>query len=155
MLNSFAFRPLALAAALGLSAFALPANAAPLSAASQALVSGTTFENANLVEVGHRGRYKKRHYRKSRRHNRGNAAGAAAAAGIIGLTVGAIIASQPRAYARPRVYYERSAPPRTRYYGRPEPYTAEWYRYCDAKYRSFDPQSGTFMSYSGVRKLCR
>ncbi|WP_068086007.1 BA14K family protein [Polycladidibacter stylochi] len=37
----------------------------------------------------------------------------------------------------------------------PAPWTQQWYRYCTQKYRSFNPQTGTFMSYSGVRKLCR
>ncbi|MCB1493878.1 MAG: BA14K family protein [Rhodobiaceae bacterium] len=91
-------------------------------------------------------------YYKHRRHH--NDAGVAVAAGILGLTVGALIASAPprRTYYAPQPVYRA---PRNVYYDSPEPYSGEWYRYCAAKYRSFDAASGTFMSYSGVRKLCR
>lgn len=37
----------------------------------------------------------------------------------------------------------------------PEPWTEEWYDYCAAKYRSFNPETGEFLSYSGVYKQCR
>ena len=50
------------------------------------------------------------------------------------------------------VYY---APPPAVYYGRPAPWTDEWYDYCASKYRSFDPVSGTFQPYHGRRRLCR
>lgn len=35
-----------------------------------------------------------------------------------------------------------------------EPWSDEWYAYCANRYRSFDPQTGTFLAYSGVRKFC-
>lgn len=38
---------------------------------------------------------------------------------------------------------------------RPEPWTPQWYTYCQAKYRSFDPGTGTFVTYSGETMLCR
>jgi BA14K-like protein len=34
-------------------------------------------------------------------------------------------------------------------------YSAEAYRYCVARYRSFDPASGTFLAYDGNRYYCR
>jgi hypothetical protein len=34
-------------------------------------------------------------------------------------------------------------------------YSAEAYRYCVARYRSFDPASGTFLAYDGNRYDCR
>ncbi|MDP2621190.1 MAG: BA14K family protein [Hyphomicrobiales bacterium] len=37
----------------------------------------------------------------------------------------------------------------------PEPWTPEWYDYCDAKFRSFDPADGTFQPFNGPRRLCR
>lgn len=37
----------------------------------------------------------------------------------------------------------------------PEPWTEEWYDYCAAKYRSFNPQTGEFLAYSGEYKQCR
>lgn len=37
-----------------------------------------------------------------------------------------------------------------------EPWTDEWFAYCEAKYRSFNPADGTFQPYGGVpRQLCR
>lgn len=54
-------------------------------------------------------------------------------------------------YQKPRYHYQNQ------YYhsGRPAPWTPAWYRYCSAKYRSFDPRSGTFQPYHGHRRLCR
>lgn len=37
----------------------------------------------------------------------------------------------------------------------PEPWTREWYSYCTTKYRSFDPQTGYYVTYSGTTQLCR
>ncbi len=37
----------------------------------------------------------------------------------------------------------------------PRPWTDAWYRYCAKKYRSFDPNSGTFQPYEGRRRMCR
>ena len=37
----------------------------------------------------------------------------------------------------------------------PEPWTEEWYDYCAAKYRSFNPETGEFLAYSGEYKQCR
>lgn len=83
--------------------------------------------------------------------------GDAVAAGVLGLAAGAILGgamSQPRP-----VYRYHDDYPRT--YHRPvyrdvtyEPWSAEWYRACDARYRSFDPASGTFMGYDGRRHFC-
>lgn len=103
---------------------------------------------------GHRG-YGPRYYR----HRGGD--GAALAAGIIGLGVGAAIASaaQPRyydtpRYAAPRYVAPRHAAPRYVRYAA-APWTPEWYQYCASRYRSFDARSGTFQPYHGPRRLCR
>jgi hypothetical protein len=40
-------------------------------------------------------------------------------------------------------------------YAAPVPGTPAWYDYCRAKYRSFNPQTGLFLSYSGEYKPCR
>ena len=71
--------------------------------------------------------------------------GAFALGAITGLAVGAI-AANPR-YRRP--------PPQRRYYRRPAPWTPAWYRYCSRKYRSFNPRTGYFITYSGYRRFCR
>jgi hypothetical protein len=33
--------------------------------------------------------------------------------------------------------------------------TAEWYAYCASKYRSFEPGTGLYTTYSGVKRPCR
>ncbi|WP_305988011.1 BA14K family protein [Roseibium sp. MMSF_3544] len=77
-------------------------------------------------------------------------------AGIAGgLAAGAIIGSalsQPRYVAPPPVYYPAPAPVVTY---RPAPWTPAWYNYCHAKYRSFNPNTGYFLAYSGQYRFCR
>jgi hypothetical protein len=36
-----------------------------------------------------------------------------------------------------------------------EPWTDEWYDYCESRYRSFNPETGMFLAYSGEYRLCR
>lgn len=38
---------------------------------------------------------------------------------------------------------------------RPEEGTDEWVSYCSAKYRSFDPDTGTYVTYTGESLPCR
>ncbi|MCO4315830.1 BA14K family protein [Phyllobacterium sp. 21LDTY02-6] len=106
------------------------------------------------------------HHRWRRHHHRGG--GDALAAGAIGLAAGALIGgalAQPRepevvyrdyddrrVYREPvRVYREVRAP---RYYGSAEPWSREWYRYCSDRYRSFNPETGTFRGYDGRDYFC-
>ena len=96
------------------------------------------------ADAGHR-----RHGRHYHHHHHDNGAAAA----IIGLGFGVIIGSmlsQPRSgYG-----YERyDEPVRHRY--RPEPWTDEWYVYCDQKYKTFDPRTGQFRGYDGKLHYCR
>ncbi|MCP5081952.1 MAG: BA14K family protein [Alphaproteobacteria bacterium] len=49
-----------------------------------------------------------------------------------------------------RVYRERPT-----YDVAPEPWTDEWYDYCRAKFRSFNPNTGRYKTYSGQYRLCR
>jgi hypothetical protein len=91
----------------------------------------------------------------SGRHHGGDA-GAAIAAGILGdLILGGIAASQyggtyyPYYYPTPGYYY--GPPPG--YYG--PGYTPDWMAYCAGRYRSFDPASGTYLGYDGMRHYCR
>ena len=58
-----------------------------------------------------------------------------------------------RPYYEERVYYRPRRVQRYRY--RPRPWTPEWYDYCMSKYRSFDPETGYFRTYSGRLKFCR
>ncbi|MBN9668939.1 BA14K family protein [Roseibium aggregatum] len=79
-------------------------------------------------------------------------------AGIAGgLAAGAIIGSalaKPRYYAPPPppAYYPVPAPVVTY---RPAPWTPAWYNYCSRKYRSFNPNTGYFLAYSGQYRFCR
>lgn len=100
-----------------------------------------------------------------RRHGHGG--GDAAAAGIIGFAAGAILSGalagpryyQPRygyyepevVYVEPEPVYVRPAP----VYYELEPWTPEWYAYCEAKYRSFNPDTGYFKGYDRRYHLCR
>ncbi|WP_244631022.1 BA14K family protein [Aureimonas sp. ME7] len=101
---------------------------------------------------GNRGYYGGRGYYGNRGYyrHRGHSGGAAVAGAIVGLGVGAAIASaaQPRYVERPVRRYAAPA-------YRAEPWSREWYRYCAARYRSFDPGSGTFQPYNGPRQFCR
>ncbi len=96
------------------------------------------------------------------------------AAGIIGLAAGAIVAGivsdgqrdepadvvtyrHPQPRPQPDRDYFPPAPPAAQpmdyVYGprRIEPWTREWYRACSARYRSFDPSTGTYLTRGGQR----
>ena len=62
----------------------------------------------------------------------------------------------PRYYrpAPPR-YYRPAPPPPPRYYARPAPWSRAWFDYCYSKYRSFEPQTGYYTTYSGRKRFCR
>ena len=81
---------------------------------------------------------------------------------LLGLGVGAVttavIASAihkskkrkwKRRYYRSRYYRA----PAYRYH--PKPWTPEWYDYCMRKYRSFNPETGYYLTYSGYYRFCR
>lgn len=81
--------------------------------------------------------------------------GDAVAAGIAGLALGAIVAG---ALSDREPIYD-SPPPRLqpRYYayeGGLRPWTRAWYRYCENRYRTFDPGSGTFIGNDGREHFC-
>lgn len=65
--------------------------------------------------------------------------GAAIGAGIIGLTLGAIIAGAAS---------EQDKQQKIQEYDR-------WTAYCSAKYRSFDVRTGTFLGNDGRRHVCQ
>ena len=82
-------------------------------------------------------------------HWRGHGGGGAGvAAGLItGLMIGGLIAA-PHYYEEPYPY--------PGYYAAPGPIGAPgWEAYCFSRYRSFDPISGTYLGYDGLRHYCR
>ena len=54
-----------------------------------------------------------------------------------------------------QIYYNQAPSYDAGYDYRPQPWSDEWYAYCASKYRSFDPDSGTFQPNRGPRQLCR
>lgn len=92
--------------------------------------------NEGLVSsVGWRGRY---YYGGGYYgYRRGYDPGAVAAAGVAGLAAGALIAGA----MQPRTPTVRLDP--------------AWVDYCSAKYRSFDPESGTYVGRDGRRRVCQ
>ena len=132
--------------ALGLSAFAVvatlasaPAAAAPIAPVSPLL----STQDGSLHQVQWRRRGGFRGGRGYYRGRRGG--GGAVAAGVIGgLALGAIIGSA--ANAGPPAYY-----PAPVYGGG----GVDWVAYCSSKYRSFDPESGTYLGYDGLRHPCQ
>ncbi|WEX76490.1 BA14K family protein [Sinorhizobium numidicum] len=130
-------------------------KAAVLSVVAAAMVLPTF----GIAEAGHR-----------HRHHNGDAWAAGAVGLVTGALIGGAIASQPRYNERVYIdpepeYYE----PRPVYQPRPvyrpvyrpvvvdydvEPWTPAWYRYCSQRYRSFDPDTGTFIGYDGRSHFC-
>ena len=135
-----------------------------------AAVAATTFAALPAANAGD-------NWRRHHRHNHSSNSGDLVAAGILGLAVGALAvgaanASQPEYrvyddYPRDRRYYParqeyvRDYPVRREYIrvdegyaGAFEPWSPEWYRYCEDRYRSFDARTGTFTGYDGRSHFC-
>ncbi len=115
---------------------------------------------------------------KNRYHNyHHNNGGSAVAAGIFGFAAGALVSgalSQPRYYCgngyysqpcrAPAYYYGpppvvyqpapvyRAAPV---YYDRPQPWTPEWFAYCDERYKSFNARTGYFYGFDHQYHFCQ
>jgi hypothetical protein len=97
------------------------------------------------------------------RHDARNNTDAAIIAGIAGLAVGAIIAGSQARPQQPVVVH----PQRPLYPARPideprvityngafEPWSDEWNDWCRSRYRSFQPATGTYTGYDGVKRFC-
>jgi Ni/Co efflux regulator RcnB len=125
---------------------------------SAAVAATTLTATAGVVEARDRNRdgYWREgdtyEYRKPRRHNRDRDNG----------IIGGAIANQPR-YEERRVYVEPDYYPEPEprvIYRQPvvvpsyEPWTQSWYDYCARRYRSFNPNSGTFVGYDGREHFC-
>jgi hypothetical protein len=153
ILKSLATRVLAVALAFSVVPAAIPANV-PVVGISKAEARDRggppRWHRGNLHRGGRDYRGGRRHYRGGRyygnnrryynRRHRNNS-GAVIGGAILGLGLGAAIANsnQPRAY-RGGSYAVRSQ---------------AWYDSCSARYRSFDPRSGTYQPNNGPRRMCR
>lgn len=152
-------RTFAVAAALaGSAVLALPATAAPLASASPAIATATSGSDlVQTVQWRRYGYYGPRYgyYR------RGPAIGAGIAAGIVGgaLAAGALAAPPPPpvyvypepapVYVAPPVY----AAPVPRAYGYSVQDT-DAVAYCSSRFRSYNPETGTYIAKGGVVRAC-
>ncbi|MCP8893969.1 BA14K family protein [Shinella daejeonensis] len=107
--------------------------------------------------------YRKPYYRHH--DHRGRDAVIGGALGLAtGLIVGSAIANQQPRYDERRIYvepeYYPQPRPEPRVVYRPvaapsyEPWTRAWYDYCSSRYRSFNPDTGTFLGYDGRTHFC-
>jgi hypothetical protein len=130
---------------LCLAAGATLLSAAPSSAAPAGNIGVSAALKNDLVQDV---QYRRHGYYGPRGRYYGYRRGGAVAAGVIGgLALGAALGAAAAAPPPP--------PPPAAYY---EPDYAEgddWLAYCSSKYRSFDPRSGTYLGYDGLRHPCQ
>lgn len=123
---SLAFGAALIGAFLTVGPVSTPASAAPITAAfSQDLLLSQFGNNELAIQVRDRRHIRWRYYRRGRD---GSAAGAAAAGAAFGLFLGAIIASEAQ--------------------------RQQAVDYCMRRFRSYDPQSMTYLGYDGRRHPC-
>lgn len=135
--------------------------------ASIAAISVTSVSTAQAHKI----KVKHHHQKHVQKQNNGNNA---VVWGIIGLAAGAIIAgsannrSQQHRVITPQKRHPGAnhfpqAPRQThrqkRKYQQAQqqgyaPWSRNWYNYCDNKYRSFNPSTGTFRGYDGRDHFC-
>nr|WP_311766177.1 BA14K family protein [Neorhizobium tomejilense] len=75
------------------------------------------------------------------------------AAGVMGFLGGFVAGSALDNNGRipvVRQYRDRYDPPRQLI----RPWSTSWYRWCDARYRSFDPRTGTYRDHDGRVRFC-
>lgn len=142
----FKLAPLALSLSLASAAMSLSAASASAAPARNVAAAGV-LQNDLVQNVqwrrhdhyhGHYHGYRGRYYRRDH--------GGDIAAGVIGgLALGAILGAAASA----------PPPPPPAYYGPAYAADRDWLAYCSSKYRSFDPRSGTYLGYDGLRHPCR
>lgn len=137
-----------LTAALMAAAMALPAISPALAQSpsdNRILVAQSDDQRwadcSQFLDRRERERCEKDRWGRPAKKNNNDDIGAAIGAGIIGLTIGAIIAGSA----------EKERNRRDRYDAEYE----RWLDYCSRKYRSFDPETGTYRASNGRRYVCR
>lgn len=130
---------------------AAPASAAPIGAASGPALSLATGGNELIESVqyrrygyGPRYGYRGGYYGGGR----GAAVGAGIAAGVIGGALAAGALAGPR-YVEPAPIY--GAPVRAYGYGESD---IDAVAYCSRRFRSYDPETGTYIAAGGVVRAC-
>ena len=132
-----------------------------LAPAAQAEHRYRKWQHGDAYEYKHvRPHYPPRRYNTYRPAPRkDNDAAAAIALGIGAIALGAIIAGS--ANSQPAPVYRDAYPARPAYnsnravtYSSLEPWSPEWYDYCDQRYQSFNPSTGTFRGYDGLDHFC-
>ncbi|BCB19929.1 BA14K family protein [Bosea sp. ANAM02] len=149
-------RTLAVAAALAGSTFlALPASAGALAPATAAVTAAQAGGDLVQTVQWRRYGYGPRYYG----YRRGPAIGAGIAAGVIGgaLAAGALAAPPPAVYYEPAPVYVAPpvvyAPPVPRAYG----YSIEdtdAVAYCSRRFKSYNPETGTYIAKGGIERAC-
>lgn len=128
-----------------------------------AAVAATTL--VPVLEASAGERWREQRPRHPQAHHRQDDVGNLVAAGILGLAVGAIAAAALSEGNRTAPVYSDPNPfppapgsyrPAPTYVqaGEIEPWTRDWYRYCSTRYRSFNPDTGTFRGYDGYDHFC-
>jgi len=142
------------AAVAGAFVLAAPANAAPLAPATAAVAAAGTKGLVETVQYrryyggpryGYRGGPRYGYRGGYYRGGRGAAVGAGIAAGAIGaLAAGALLAPGP-VYAEPVPAYRGPV------YASPD---GDAIAYCSRRFRSYDPETGTYIASGGVVRAC-
>lgn len=130
------------AAVLATGVFAIAPAQAQVARAPAGLV-GAQDGLAQVVQYRRGGYGRGYGYRGGYRRGGGFGPGAAIAGGIIGLAAGAAIAGAATA---PPVYAPAPA------YGGPD--GGGEVEYCASRFQSYDPASGTYLGYDGLRHPC-
>ncbi|MCU4180064.1 BA14K family protein [Bosea sp. BH3] len=141
-------RTLVVAAALvGTAALAAPASAAPL--ASGAATVATAKDGSPLVQNVQYRRYGYGYgYGPGPRYYGGYRRGPAIGAGIAAGVIGGALAAGALAAPPPPVYY---APPPAPVYGIED---VDAVAYCSRRFRSYNPETGTYIGAGGVVRYC-
>ncbi len=123
----------------GVSAAAMLATSSMAAVPAAQAAEPVLSSDAQLVLVGGKGGYGKRHYsgRHHYKHRRGNNFPSGL---FFGLAAGAIVGSalsQPRYYAPPPSYAGNN-----------------WHAYCSARFKTYKPWTGTYTGYDGHQHRC-